>query len=387
MNEGRLPNRHGSRFGDRTFAVLFGAAYLALLINLPGQCCPRQMLLVFAVGTIYALIGTLGFALVERGPLARALLYFAVQLLLGVVIARLTYADTGAILLLLLLCGQSVRVLRQRWLVGVCAMLVTAILLLAPPGNISWLEGVQTGSGLGAAAIFMIAFARLVDDEQRQRAELDLANRWLREYAAQAEELATIQERNRLAREIHDGLGHSLTVINMQIQGALAVLTQDRARAEQILARAQECARAALADVRHSVSALRTAPSERRPLPEALATLVEESDAAGLRTSLVVAGTPRPLSPQTELALYRAAQEGLTNVRRHARATRADVALDYRDAATVGLEVRDDGVGAASTDGGFGLLGLRERVQLLGGAFAVQTTPGHGLRLRVELPG
>ena len=77
----------------------------------------------------------------------------------------------------------------------------------------------------------------------------------------------------------------------------------------------------------------------------------------------------------------------MTNVRRHARATRADVTLDYRDADTVRLEVRDDGVGAASTDGGFGLLGLRERVQLLGGALAIQTAPGEGLSLRVELPG
>ena len=212
-------------------------------------------------------------------------------------------------------------------------------------------------------------------------------NRQIRRYAAQAEELATIQESNRLAREIHDGLGHSLTVINMQIQGALAVLDQDRARAEQILARAQECARDALADVRHSVAALRAAPSERRPLPEALAGLTGESDAAGLPTALAVAGAPRPLPPQTELTLYRAAQEGLTNVRRHARATRADVTLDYRDAERVRLEVRDDGFGAASTDGGFGLLGLRERVLLLGGTLAIQTAPGQGLTLRVELPG
>ena len=387
MNAGTLPARRGGRFGDRTFAVLFGAAYLALLINLPDQCCPLPMLLVFAVGTLYALIGTLGFALVERSRLAVALVYFAVQLLLGVVIARLTYADTGAVLLLLLLCGQSVRVLRRPWLVGVCAILVTAILLFAPPGDISWLEAVQIGAGLVAAATFMVAFARLVDDEQRQRAELDLANRQLRRYAAQAEELATIQERNRLAREIHDGLGHSLTVINMQIQGALAVLDQDRARAEQILTRAQECARDALADVRHSVAALRAPPSERRPLPEALASLAAESDAAGLPTTLVVAGVPRPLSPQTELTLYRAAQEGLTNVRRHACATRADVTLDYRDAERVRLEVRDDGLGAASTDGGFGLLGLRERVQLLGGTLAIRTAPGQGLALRVELPG
>src|SRR3712207_2955907 len=102
MKAGKLADRRDGRFGDRTFAVLFGAAYLALLINLPGQCCRLQMLLVFAVGTLYALTGTVGFALVARGPLAVALLSFAVHLVLGVVIARLTYADTGAILLLLL---------------------------------------------------------------------------------------------------------------------------------------------------------------------------------------------------------------------------------------------------------------------------------------------
>ena len=374
--------------GDRTFTLLFGAAYLALLVGLIGKAELRRAAAVAATGAAYVAIGTRGFAWVERrGRLGLAVAYFAAQLGLGVVITRLTGGEIGSILLLLLLCGQSVPVLRRPWLVGLCVVLVTGVLVFAPAGIIPWPYLLHAGFGLLAASLFMVTFARLIADERQQRADLDLANRQLRRFAVQVEQLATIQERNRLAREIHDGLGHYLSVINMQIQGALAVINNDPARAEATLAKAQTLTREALADVRHSVATLRTVPTERDPLPQALASLVEESNASGLAATLVVSGEPRAISPQADLALFRAAQEGLTNVRRHAQANRAALELDYRDPAAVRLAVRDDGVGARTTDGGFGLLGLRERVQLLGGRVDIRTAPGQGLHLSVEAPG
>ena len=131
-------------------------------------------------------------------------------------------------------------------------------------------------------------------------------------------------------------------------------------------------------------------PRSPPPLPEALAGLVAETSAAGVPTELEVTGSPRTVPPDTEDSLFRAAQEGLTNVRKHAQAGHARLVLDYERADVVRLEVRDDGTGVitpvADADG-FGLLGLRERASRLGGTLAVDSTPGRGLTLRMEVPG
>src|SRR5581483_6155065 len=221
---------------------------------------------------------------------------------------------------------------------------------------------------------------------ERLAAELGDANRRLREYAIQAEELATVRERNRVAREIHDSLGHYLTVINVQIEAARTLMATDREGALDALHQAQSLAKEGLADVRHSVAALRVSPIAALPLPEALGLLVDESRAAGINTELVVLGATVPLTPQAELTFYRAAQEGLTNVRKHARAAHATLTLDYRDGGAVKLALEDDGAGCDEAGGGFGLLGVRERAQLLGGGFRVRTDEGQGFTLEVELP-
>jgi signal transduction histidine kinase len=189
-----------------------------------------------------------------------------------------------------------------------------------------------------------------------------------------------------VARDIHDGLGHHLTVVQMQVQAARAVLAADPARADAVLAKAQQQSTEALAEVRRSVSALRerrTAP----PLRAALEGLAADTSAAGVPTELRVDGPARTLSPESEESLFRAAQEGLTNVRKHAGATSARVLLHFGDD-TVYLEVRDDGRGLPGTARqGFGLLGLRERAARLGGRLDVAAAPGGGTTLLVEVPG
>ena len=100
----------------------------------------------------------------------------------------------------------------------------------------------------------------------------------------------------------------------------------------------------------------------------------------------MVAGTIRPLTPQANLTLYRAAQEALTNVGKHAHASNVDLHLDYRDERLVRLRIKDDGLGSSNSEGGFGLLGVRERVQQLSGAVRVITDSGQGFALEVELP-
>src|SRR6185369_12887105 len=124
-------------------------------------------------------------------------------------------------------------------------------------------------------------------ERARGRTALAEANQQLRDHAAQVEELASTKERNRLAREIHDSLGHYLTVVNVQIGAAQAILEQDRPRALDHLSKAQALTQEGLAEVRHSVAALRASPTESGPLPEALAKLAEQWNAAGLSTRFV----------------------------------------------------------------------------------------------------
>ncbi len=342
------------------------------------------------LGAVYLFMGTYGFSLFLRaGWLLPG--YFGMEIVLGAAILYLSHYVGAMWLILLPLAGYSVALPRP-WMLAVCALIVLAFGV--PMGLLfGWSEAVLSSIAFLAGIVFVVIFVRLALREQNARmeverlaAELAEANRKLREYAAQAEELAIARERNRLAREIHDSLGHYLTVIHVQIEAARAVMENDRQRALEALSKAQSLVHEGLAEVRRSVAALRASPTESRSLPEAVAMLVEECRAAGILAELAVHGEPRPLSPQAELTLYRAAQEGLTNVRKHAHASRAGVTLDYREPGAVRLVVQDNGVGNDKTDGGFGLLGLRERASLLGGEVRIVTAPGQGFTLEVRLP-
>jgi signal transduction histidine kinase len=249
---------------------------------------------------------------------------------------------------------------------------------------------VREGLGFLVAGVFVVLITRVAVTEQKLRAEKEVlaeelseANEQLRAYALQAEELSVARERNRLAREIHDGLGHHLTATHMQLNAAKAILHQHPDKAEVALEKARTLTQDALADVRRSVTALRTL---ERPLPEALALLVKETNAAGLSTELTLIGSPRQLEPQVEGSLYRVAQEGLTNVRKHAQATRCTVTLTYKPE-TIELCIEDNGVGSSDSSGGFGLVGVRERVAQLNGEMHIETALQKGLKLCVSVPG
>ncbi len=142
-----------------------------------------------------------------------------------------------------------------------------------------WPDAIREGGTFLVGLIFLVGFSQAMKNVERARAELDTANRQLRDYAAQSEELATVRERNRIAREIHDGLGHYLTTIHMQIQAARSILATDQPRADQTLAKAQQLSQEALGDIRRSVAALRVTPLEHQMLPEALAELAASAQA------------------------------------------------------------------------------------------------------------
>ena len=315
--------------------------------------------------------------------------YFMIQVPLSILVLDLSGAR--AWLVLLPLISQATMVSR-RWLLSVTAA-EGAGFVIVMAALTSWDNSLQASILFFPAVIFVIIFSEITLREQRARSQverlataLNAANAKLREYAAQVEELATTKERNRLAREIHDGLGHYLTAINMQIEAARAVIDTDRAHTLDALGKAQALTKEGLTEVRRSVAALRASPIENRPLREALGKMVAECRASGIVAELIVTGTPRPLTPQIELALYRVVEESLTNVRKHAHAARVDLGIDYRASDCVRLTVHDNGVGADDPSGGFGLLGIRERVQLLGGTVRIDTATGQGFAIQVEVP-
>lgn len=360
-------------------AVLTVAAFLTLVID---AVVGHGSAVVLVPGAAFTLTATLGFAWVDRHR-TRWVAYLHVVVLFLLCFATFVgSASVGAVLQVIVLVSQAVLLL---------PLPAVAVLVVVTPffhSGMALADGLREGLGQLAAAAFAAVLTKLVVREQRARAALAVAHTQLREYAVQAERLAAAQERNRVARDIHDGLGHSLTVVQMQIKAARAVLAARPERADEVLAKAQDQAEEALREVRRSVGALR----ERQPaipLPEALRTLAAETSAAGVPTAVGVTGDARPLLAEAEESLFRAAQEGLTNVRKHAGATRAELVLDYSRPANVRLEVRDDGAGSTA-DGqpaGFGLLGVRERAALLGGRMSLESTPGHGSTLSVEVPG
>lgn len=207
---------------------------------------------------------------------------------------------------------------------------------------------------------------------------------------ARSAELGALEERNRLAREIHDTLAQSLTAITLKLEAADALLEGEPAQvgARASVGAALALARRSLDEARRSVLDLRAAPLEGRGLAAALRELVAEATAAGLAAELVVEGDANALSPRVTLALYRIAQEAVANAVRHAVAAQVELRLAV-GAGRVTLSVADDGRGfdpAGLPAGRFGLIGMGERARLLGGTLAVASGPGQGTRIAVEVP-
>src|SRR6185369_13062431 len=326
-----------------------------------------------------------GFAQVRRSESNPwRLMYFAVQLLLAGTLILLRGSAGELSLVLLPLAGQSALLLSTSSMIPVC-LLIYVILVMPLVLKSRWIDAIAIAIVYGVGIVFVVVFTRVAASERAARTALDGANQRLRERAAQIEDLAITKERNRLAREIHDSVGHYLTVVNVQIGAARTVLDQNRSRALEHLSKAQSLTQEGLAEVRHSVAALRASPTESRSLPEALTALVDQWRAAGLNANFRLSGNVRTLTPQTNLTLYRAGQEALTNVAKHANATTVNVRLNYGDD-RIRLTIEDNGFGASESEGGFGLLGIRERVQLLNGSVRVTTGAGKGFILEVEVP-
>ncbi|KUN30089.1 hypothetical protein AQJ23_05020 [Streptomyces antibioticus] len=231
---------------------------------------------------------------------------------------------------------------------------------------------------LAVGLVLAISMAAVAVGEQRARREVQ-------EYAARVAELSAATERNRLARDIHDSLGHHLTAISVQLEIASEFAALDPHAAGRAMTEARQSVKLALGDVRQSVRALRE-EAPRPALSAALAGWAREGG-GGPRVSVAVTGEEDGYGTAALTALHRAAQEGLTNALRHARASRVSVDLRLADDGAR-LTVADDGRGfvPAETTTGFGLTGMRERVHLVAGSVDIDSAPGHGTRLTVLVP-
>jgi signal transduction histidine kinase len=346
-------------------------------------------------------------------------------------------AETGSPLVPLLLCGLAAAwtlgmyTLRPAWRDRPRRMAVFVVVLLAIMTvmvfGYSCLAGISQGLGLQgpfdparalllAGAILVnvtlgCAFAwfnwvsyrqgllrsQLFDElaETNSRLEATLAeNTGLhRQLLAQAREAGVLDERQRMAREIHDTLAQGLTGIITQLQAAEQA-SEDPPERRRHFDAAVTLARESLSEARRSVHALRPEALEQARLGDALTGVARRwTERSGVPAQVTVTGTVRPLSPEAESALLRTAQEALANVAKHAAATRAGVTLSYMDDEVV-LDVRDDGrgfephraPGAPEPSAGFGLVAMRQRIEGVGGTLHVESEPGEGTAISARVP-
>lgn len=363
--------------GYRTFLAVVAISYFTLIALLPYRWGPPDMRLLIPVSLAYLVMGIWGFDYATRvRRLPVSLGYLLVQFALGIWVNRIALDGTLPVILLPI-AAQAVWLLPRWWALAVCALVVIGVsgYLSWVPSWPDWLRNLAIAT---AGVAFVVVYVSVAVRERDARERIE-------QLSSQVADLAAANERNRLAREIHDTLGHYLTVIHVQLEAARAVAPTDADKSALAINRAQSLAKDGLAAVRQSVRTLRD-DGPVQSVVDQLRTLVDAVQDDTFVATLTVSGEPRPVRPAVALALHRSALEALTNVRRHARAKKADVQLTFAPQGRVTLTVVDDGEGTERTEGGFGLVGLRERAEDLGGVARWVSAPGQGFTVTIELP-
>jgi len=283
---------------------------------------------------------------------------------------------------------------RAWWAIGVAC---TVLMVTAGTTVLDRPAGFAYFTALSVAGFLIAAIGAGVVIRNRERIFVDTERR-----AAQAEadrlaeaERAVVRERSRIAREMHDVVSHSMSVVAVQAAAGREIVHTNPDKAAEVFARIETVSRESLTELRRMLGVLRDgtdveASLTPQPRIADVAATVEESSALGVTTKLVVEGEQRPVAPGIELATYRIIQEALTNVRKHAGASAsATVRISYGSNELV-VEVIDNGRGAASAfaaDGkGHGVIGMRERVEIYGGQFSSGPRRGGGYVVRATLP-
>ncbi len=331
-----------------------------------------------------AVVGFVGASLTWRRVLPLLVAPFVFALLAFqplVVVQPNTYGEV----LISIIALYSLAVYAPSWRSATVPGFATAVLAV--------LLGLQDPQDPFGEAVTVVVFGSVVvlagvvvrrsrgraDEMQRQR---DVADQRAREIAA--------TERARIARELHDVVAHGMSVVILQARGGRRKLEQDPRTARGAFDAIEGVATNCLDEMRRLLGILRenqpvALPLSPQPKLHELEGLVEQARASGATVDLVVEGEPRELAPAIELSAYRIAQEALTNALKHAPGSTAHLRLRY-EADAVAIEVVDDGPGMRGDHPGHGLIGMRERVELFGGAFDAGTEPGGGFGVRARLP-
>lgn len=286
--------------------------------------------------------------------------------------------------------------------IGTMTLDMLIIRLLAPLERVTImpnLNGVEVPVLLGVigvlvnrAAVFVaVGFMvnRVMKTQREQRAALVSANAQLTRYATTLEHLTISRERNRLARELHDTLAHTLSGLAVQLGAVDAVWETDPGEARTLLGQSLAATRDGLTETRRALQNLRASPLDDLGLTLALETLITATAARGeLTAEIHFAEYDDEITPAVEQCIYRVAQEAMENVARHAGASHITVTLAQREA-RVTLTVHDDGQGFdpthATQDDCLGLRGMQERAAMVGGALNIESVPGQGTTVRLEI--
>ncbi len=261
---------------------------------------------------------------------------------------------------------------------------------LAMWGPGAWLDFLVQVIPMAALVLFVGRMVVTSVERGKLIMELEATKRELEQARDREIELATLRERERLARDLHDNLGHSLVTLTVQLEAAQRLQAADPARVTAMLAEMQMLTRSSMEDLRRSLANLRAAGLGDRSLAEALQTLCAKAGKRfGADIDCQIAGCTDSLPPAVAEALWRVAQEGLTNIEKHAHAHHVEVNLAVQTKEIV-LRINDDGIGlpsgAEDKPGHYGLRGLRERVEGLGGTFTVALAGATGTAITARIP-
>jgi signal transduction histidine kinase len=234
--------------------------------------------------------------------------------------------------------------------------------------------------GLSLAFVLLLMNALLTERQSREK--LTAAHEQLRQYALRIENQATLQERTRIARDIHDSLGHSLTALNVQLETAVKLWSTDPTKAASFLTQAKRLGSTALQDVRHSVSAMRSDPLQGKSLSEAISALALEFKRSTHIAPICNILLDRSLPPELNIVIYRIVQEALTNITKYAEATEVKIQLQAIQDQLI-LIIQDDGKGfeVKQNTTGFGIQGMRERTLAQGGKFEINSLQNSGCKI------
>jgi signal transduction histidine kinase len=339
------------------------------------------------VSVVLAAVAGLALVARRRSPLVTFAIVFAATAAVAVA------GDTAAGLAALIALYTTAATLERRISLGVLVMTLALLPLVAVTNsNVSDSQQLTDGVLGAACCVGVWALGAYVQTRRRYTQELRGRAAQLEREREQLTRIAEHEERASIARELHDIVAHSVSVMLVGVRGARDVLRSRPDVADETLARVETSGEQSLEELRRLLTLLRGPErgAEARPQPSLaqLEELVAEYREAGLPVRLTVAGEQRALLSGVELSVYRIVQEALTNVLKHAHPTEVTVTLSFRGPDGLEVEVVDDGrpAGDGAYAAGHGLVGMRERVALLGGELETGPRPGGGFRVAARLP-